>query len=250
MKSFILLALSLVVVGCATTLPPPDTNTKKAAMEAFLYAQLAANAYEPHDEFKLPPDVVRGSTHHTDDSTGFAYSVYRLVKPDRLVMSFRGTDGLRDWILGNFLGLQNDRGLQAYEKLRKATPQDVPIILVGHSLGGAIAQHIALRVEGVRVFGFNPSTRFSRGPHPKANPIWLISEYAEAARVLDRLTIDPKSTQTIVSCTYGGPIKNHAREALAACLTRIAADEGDSVAQWSIANNLKIRCVSASSPTR
>ncbi len=232
------IALAFSLAACSSSLPrlPADT-TRKAAVDTFLYAQLAANSYEPHTAFKLPPEIVLSANHYADDSTGFAYSVYKLTNPERVAIAFRGTDGLRDWLLGNFLGLQNERGLEAFKRVRETTSSGIPIVLIGHSLGGAIAQHVSLRVEAVSVYAFNSSTRFTRGPSPKSNPIWLISEYGEANRILDWITIDPFGKQTIVSCTLGGPVTNHSQQPLAACLTRIAAESGDRTAQWSLVHN-------------
>lgn len=243
MRRFITLALAPILASCATTetCTNPTEGTDSAARAAFLYAQLASNAYEPHDAFVLP-NVVKSAEHYPNDSTGMAYSVYRVSfnAEDQIVVAFRGTEGLTDWILGNVLGKQNDRGLDAFRRIRSQAAKDVPVVLVGHSLGGAIALHISLREKGVVTYAFNPSTRFTRGPAPQVNPRTLISEYGEANRVLDWLTIDPKSDAYIVSCTYGNAIKNHGMFPLAACLTRIAA-ANDQIAAWSVSANAQTR---------
>lgn len=231
-KDFFVLILSAALLGCSSV---PMNKADKDDLErrlqnsaniGFIYAQIAENTYYPHNTFKFPQNI-ENVENIGNDGFGFAYSIFN-VKDNghvkEVVLSFRGTDQIRDWPIGNILALQNSRGLNAYKKLREETPENIPVAVVGHSLGGAIALHVSLREPNVKTFVFNTSSRFTRG---KAldNERYSYSEYGEANKILRTFTIDPKWTHTIVGCTLGGPLKNHAQDKLAVCLTKKASQE-------------------------
>jgi len=219
--------------------PLPNEQSIQAAVESWQYAQMAANTYKPHRTFKLPP-TIKHVRHVDNDNIGFAYSVFERVSDGtvtEVILSFRGTDNFMDWPLGNIAPLQNRAGYRVYHSLREETPDETPITVIGHSLGGAIAQHVSLRKPNANAFVFNTSTRFYRGSDPQSNEILMLSEYGDANAPLRWFSIAPKSRSNIVSCTIGDPFTNHAMATLAACLT-IFAQEKSLEARNSRFNNL------------
>ncbi|MDF3126418.1 hypothetical protein [Rheinheimera sp. 1928-s] len=245
MKNLIL-PLLLLMAGCSF-LPKEKASTdnipeklRAAAIVGYEYAQMAENTYKPHATFTLPVSI-SNPKNEDNDRYGLAYSVFHRMDSGSLsevILSFRGTEGLQDWIFGNIFAMQNDRGLAVYRDLRKTTPSNIPITVIGHSLGGAIALHVSLREENVNTFVFNTSSRFTRG-NALNSERHSYSEYAEVNKILRVFTIDPKWTHSIYSCTFGHPVKNHAQDKLAACLTACAAQR-DENAKQSVANNSKI----------
>ena len=251
MKRLILL-LFFLLIGCSS-LPKEKAETenvtekiKAEALLGYEYSQMTENTYKPHDTFILPADITN-PINVDSDGYGFAYSIFHRTKNGELsevILSFRGTENnsewYKDWILGNVFSLQNDIGLNEYKKLREATPPNIPITVIGHSLGGAIALHVSLREDEVTAYVFNTSSRFTRG---KAidNERHSYAEYAEANKILRVFTIAPKWTHSIYSCTFGSPIKNHAQDNLAACLTFCASKiSGNAKAVDSIKDNPKL----------
>ncbi|WP_156035423.1 hypothetical protein [Microbulbifer sp. HZ11] len=242
----VILPILFLIAGCSS-LPKEKANTvniqerlQAAAILGYEYSQMAENTYKPNNTFALPANIV-SYKNQDNDKYGLAYSIFHRVDGDatsEVILSFRGTEGVQDWIFGNILAVQNDRGLSVYRELRKATPHNIPITVIGHSLGGAIALHISLREEGVNTFVFNTSSRFTRGnaAHSERHSY---SEYAEVNKVLRISTIDPKWTHSIYSCTFGNPIKNHSQVKLAACLTACASQKDES-AKISVENNPNI----------
>ncbi|EAW30189.1 hypothetical protein GP2143_01560 [marine gamma proteobacterium HTCC2143] len=243
---FLTIVISFIV-GCSSNPPKESADTeniqKKLRAEAemgYLYSQMAENTYKPHSTFSLPKNIMN-TLNKDNDGYGFAYSTFNRYKGSELVeivLSFRGTDQFWDWPIGNVLALQNNRGLAVYRELRDATPNDIPITVIGHSLGGAIALHVSLREENVQTFVFNTSSRFTRG-NAAENDRHSYSEYAEANKILRTFAIDPKWVHSIYSCTYGNPLTNHSQAKLSACLTACAAQELPEARQ-SVQNNPKI----------
>ncbi len=249
MKKLLALVVFTFLASCST-LPKEKAVTKDVesaikaeALLGYEYAQMAENTYKPYDTFTLPENILTLENVDSDWS-GLAYSTFHRKEDGKLkevILSFRGTENnwvwFKDWIFGNIIGLQNNRGLKIYKQLRKNTPSDVPITVIGHSLGGAIALHISLREENVKTFVFNTSSRFTRG---KAldNERHSYAEYADVNKILRVFAIAPKWTHSIYSCTFGNPIKNHAQDDLAACLTFCASKTKDNAAALeSIKNN-------------
>jgi hypothetical protein len=242
MKKVIPLLVGLIIAGCSS-LPEQKANTdnitddlRKAAVIGYEYSQMAENTYTPHNTFQLPAGIFNIKNVDNDDY-GLAYSIFHRQKDGQVsevILSLRGTEGIKDWIFGNIFAVQNDRGLDVYKELRNKTSSSVPITVIGHSLGGAIALHISLR-ESVDTFVFNTSSRFTRGNAASSNR-HSYSEYAEVNKILRTVTIDPKWTHSIYSCTFGNPIKNHAQVKLSACLTACAS-QIDQGAKQSISDN-------------
>lgn len=206
---------------------------RATARQSFLYAQLATNAYNESDSFKLldvegPFDIER-------HWSGFGAQYYKIANPTggrRCVIAFRGTDFFQpvDWVFGNLLNIQYKRGLRYFDTLRASSQcgdnsgQPREIAVVGHSLGGAIATYISLRRNSAPAFMFNTSPRLTRGK-AIVNERVAVSQYSEVLAVLRHVTILAGGTYTTINCRKGNPIGRHAIRPLAECLTAIAASD-------------------------
>ena len=216
---------------------------RNTAAKTYLYAQLSANAYKSDgSHFVLPDDTIE-IDRRDNNRRGFAYAVFERRKADgarELILAFRGTESasLKDWLSGNVLGQQNRDGLTLYDAWRARTPQDVPITVTGHSLGGAIATSVSLCRPLVNSYVFNTSPRFSRCRDRRgvAGDRESVVEYGEFLKVFR--IFGPKIDQlyTSIGCTSGNPVRQHSIRSLAECLTRIAATN-DAGAQVSLARN-------------
>lgn len=131
-------------------------------------SELTAQGWtEVRDEPWLPPAC--------EDEVGLFFRVWTsgAGDPDRVVVAFRGTWGLRDWIYGNlhwltrFLPMddQYSNARRAMEQIVKrfsapASDSHVQFYTTGHSLGGGLAQHALYSYpRSVRqAFAFDPSS--------------------------------------------------------------------------------------------
>ena len=222
---------------------------RKTAKKAYLYAQMSNNSYgqagDEYDndgnDFVLPSDWK--AQHVGNDELGFAYSIYRKTKDDKLqevVIAFRGTEGITnfdDVYHGNLLARQNPLAISLYKitrsRLDREEQSGVPIVLTGHSLGGALAIHAAINVPGeVPYYVFNSSPRFNRlgsdqgGGDPdalmrKRHSIVETSEFLYALRFP---ATEANQIYTPFNCDENfKPFTSHGIEKLAACLTLIAS---------------------------
>lgn len=235
--------------GCATRVDltwkmEPQSSwadqIRKLSQKSYLYAQMAANTYgkagdsygKDSKQFKLPKSIA--VEHFGNDDIGFAYSVFRDYDGARLkevIISFRGTEGLTNWDdlwYGNLWVKQNSRGMDLYHKIRAETDlidKDIPVKLVGHSLGGAIAIHTAINTGDLEVYVFNTSPRFCVIDEVKTNNnINSIVENGEFLKVTRIPGIEPDQLYTSLDCIdKGSPFYQHSMAKLAECLSDISA---------------------------
>lgn len=231
-----IVAAGLLAGGCVHSVSVPQTGTdhpsgwsdqkRAAATETYSYALLANNAYSEGLVGDLPGFREVGGK--DNDSRGFAYKVFERLEGDRAVeriIAFRGTElhDLKDMFWGNLLGAQNRRGLRVYDEW-SGTPEGIPVTVVGHSLGGAIATHVSLRRGGVNSYIFNASPRFRRkGPQPR-NRRLSVAEQGELLKAVRIFGREANQLYIPIGCTHRrGPLTQHRIYPLAACLTQIAA---------------------------
>jgi pimeloyl-ACP methyl ester carboxylesterase len=113
------------------------------------------------------------------------------------------------------------------------------MVVVGHSLGGAIAAYISLRRANVAAYMFNTSIRTTRGDNPQVNARYAVSQYGEILVALRRLWINPGGTYTVINCNDGSSLDRHDIRPLAECLTSIAAwNPMSGAAESLVANHL------------
>ncbi|HAH05106.1 MAG TPA: hypothetical protein DCM05_01050 [Elusimicrobia bacterium] len=117
------------------------------------YARLSENAYNGREE-----DWCHVLERRRDEKTGFDAYACRLSEDGRVVVAFRGTDELRDWLRADIpqpilLPKQYRQGLAFADEMKE---RHGDVVLTGHSLGGGIAQYAAMRL-GLEAHTFNPA---------------------------------------------------------------------------------------------
>lgn len=229
---------------------------REAAEKAWPYAVAATNAYADTDAFaKLDPrleTIGRLPIAESDRKTGFEYEVFAEYasgsessaerKPIARILAFRGTDvkvgeGLTDVFYGTLRDDQIALALAAFENETKRFNDDVPWIVAGHSLGGALAIEVSAKFKSwnkkeVRAYMFNVSPFYrADGTENDVNRL-VINERGELLRKLPRLMVEPAAEAFTLNCQPNADaVKKHKVRALANCITWIAAyDDADALA--------------------
>lgn len=213
----------------------PDFSLEAAA-DSYLYAQMAFNAYQDSTKLALP-DSITEERSIEDPRTGFAVTVYEVRSGSQLreaVLAFRGTEDRLDWWHGNFRFTQNRQAVSFYESMREFYGESIPIVSVGHSLGGGLALQISVLYDGATAYLFNGSYHIYR-PRTTVNGVYAyheakserysVASHAEANQAVRGPLPNPTliHTRGFVCTDVRGPVFNHSIERLARCLTHVAA---------------------------
>jgi hypothetical protein len=214
---------------------------REAAVEVFPYALASTNAYTGDDDLFAKPGRVlqrieRLPIAPEDAGKGFSYEIFNQFAPGSgsdaarqpvaRILAFRGTDltGLSDFFYGTLRDDQIELALRYFtaEKARLGT--DVPWIVTGHSLGGALATEVSQAYPEVRAYMFNTSPFYRNEVRANALRRTVFNERGEILRRFARSDDPPAANVFTINCEpRRGALFKHKVRPLADCITWIAA---------------------------
>lgn len=207
----------------------PD-QIREAAVEAYAYAQMSANADSDQASLDLPPPY-RMLWGGGNDALGFSFWVFERRSGDRLeevVLAFTGRKPKRPkgWAKVDLLARRNALAFDMYDRLRGQNPPSVRITVIGNALGGEIAIEVVRRRPDARSYIFNWPSSYSVGGSRPAGRRLSVAEHAGGPKVVRVRGDGAPQIHVSIPCRRGsnalGPPDIRL---LAACLTRIAAFE-------------------------
>ena len=164
--------------------------TQSCMYEVYPYAILSEAAYEGidlpsyEDWYRIDPIYV--------DRSGFRAVLYENQIKNELVISFAGSDEFTDYIddVAQFFGRyaeQYEQGVQLAMAhiIQQARNDNYSVTLIGHSLGGGIAQFVA-SILGLKAYTFNPA------------PVNM-DIYTDVSIITDTLGIDDSNILNVIT---------------------------------------------------
>ncbi|MBT8431566.1 MAG: hypothetical protein KJP27_03640 [Altererythrobacter sp.] len=211
---------------------------RDAAAEAYPYVLASTEAYQGDDDTygDLSPvldRLERLPIDEDDADKGFDYQIFEhyasagdLRELKARVVAFRGTDfdSATDIWFGTVRDDQIDIALRYFAAEKERWGDDVPWIVTGHSLGGALATEVSIMHPGVKAYMFNVSP-FYRGDS-MANDTYrtVINERGEALRQFRKYYASPAADTFVVNCRpEASSLTKHKIRRLSDCITWIAA---------------------------
>lgn len=213
---------------------------REAAVEAYPYAIAATNAYIGDDDLFRDTSPVLERLERLpigvkDAEKGFNYEIFAQYAPGSKgqarvpvarILAFRGTDlkGVSDLFYGTLRGDQIDMAIRYFESEQKRWRSEVPWVVTGHSLGGALATEVSVRHPEVQAYMFNTSPFYESEVKSNATKRTVFNERGEALRRLARFDVAPAADVFTINCEpRKNAIAKHKMRPLADCITWIAA---------------------------
>ncbi len=256
-RTIFLAALALTLSACATM---PDISQSRspcrtepggwcafmrdAAVEAYPYAIAATNAYTGDDDLfvdlgsRLVP-LERLPIAEEDADKGFGYELFTHYAPGTAddptrepiarILAFRGTDfdGFTDIFYGTLRNDQIEIAVDTYEAEAARFDDDIPWVVVGHSLGGALATEVSIEYPTVRAYMFNTSPFYGGDGMTNDMRRTVINERGEVLRRFAQRTAPAADVYTLNCGPENDSFTKHRIRLLADCLIWIAAYEDD-----------------------
>lgn len=253
LRGIALPSLALLLSGCVTYADITQSRSpcrmepggwcgfvREAAAESYPYALASTNAYLGDSDAygSLEPllkRIERLPIDEADSKTGFDYQVFEQFAPPResaerrliaRIVAFRGTDfdGARDIWFGSVKNDQKDIALRYFAAEKERLGDDVPWIVTGHSLGGALATEVSIVHSDARAYAFNVSPFYRGDSMVNAANRTVINERGEALRYFRKFRSAPAADLFVVNCSpEADRFTKHKIRQLADCITWIAA---------------------------
>lgn len=214
---------------------------RDAAVDAFPYALASTNAYRGDDDTfsqanRVLQRIERLPIAPEDAEKGFGYEIFNQFAPGSgsnaarapiaRVLAFRGTDftGLGDIFYGTLRNDQIDIAMRYFDAERARRGDDLPWIVTGHSLGGALATEVSVRHPDVRAYMFNTSPFYRSEVRENAAQRTVFNERGEVLRRFAKYGEPAAANIFTINCEpRKGSITKHKVRPLADCITWIAA---------------------------